>query len=237
MRDRDVALQYLTGALEDGARPASIGRKFAPDGTVLSTPGNTTICHIDPQSAAYGHLVAAQDALRAGPVADAFTFLPPASLHMTIFEGVIEYSRTRARWPEHLPVDASIDAVSQDFGTRLRAIGLAQHLRARPVGIFGGFSVDMTGTDAAAEALLRQTRDQLRMATGIKRTDHDNYGFHITLGYLLRWLTPAEANAVLDHSDQVAQALVAQVPSIDLGPVEFCRFDTMHHFETCHLID
>lgn len=156
---------------------------------------------------------------------------------MTIFEGVIDYSRTQARWPSHLPLDASVDTVTRDFDTRLREIGLTRKLNARPTGIFGGFSVRMTGTDDAAEALLRQTRDQLRSATGIARPDHGAYGFHITLGYLLRWLDADEANIVLDLSETVGRDLVARVPSIALGPVEFCSFDTMHHFETRHRID
>jgi len=39
-----------------------------------------------------------------------------------------------------------------------------------------------------------------------------------------------EAAAVMDLSDQVFARLVAQVPQIDLGPIEFCKFDDMHVF-------
>lgn len=233
----NLAFDYLTGALEAGPYPASITRKFTAQGQVLPTPGNTTLCHVDPASPAHGHLTAAQAALMSGPHADAFAFLPPASFHMTIFEGVIDYTRTRARWPEPLPLNASVDAVTALFDQRLRGLELAQSFDVRPVELFAGFSVTMDGIDAAATRLLRDTRDQLRDATGLRRPDHDSYRFHITLGYLLRWLTAAEARDTLALAADVGARLITDMPRLTLGPVEFCSFETMHHFAPRHVID
>ncbi len=237
MTEASRAFAYLTGALSDGVRPDAVGRKFTPDGQPVTCRGNTAICHVDKKSHAFAALVAAQDRLKGGPLADGFTFLPPESFHMTIFEGVIDYMRSADRWPGHLPTDAPIDTVTEDFAARLRNIGLAQRLQASPIGIFGGFSVQMTGADASEEALLRLTRDQLQEATNLVRPDHETYRFHITLGYNLRWFSAEEAEAIIALSDEVAQELVARAPRITLGPVEFCAFDTMHHFETLHRID
>lgn len=234
--DEAQAIAYLTGALTGGPRPAAIGLKFDEAGEVLPTPGNTTICHIAPQSTAHAALVRAQNTLRAGPLADAFTFLPPASFHMTIFEGVIDYTRERPRWPSHLPLETPVEQVTHDFDKRLQGLGLAQTFRTRPLGIRAGFSVAMAGATADDEALLRRTREQLREATGIARPDHDSYAFHITLAYLLRWLSEDEAQSVVALSRKAGQTLIAEAPEISLGPVEFCAFDTMHHFQTRHLI-
>ena len=231
------AFAYLTGALSEGHRPDAVGQKFTPDGQPVTCRGNTAICHVDKGSDAFAALVAAQDRLKAGPLADGFTFLPPESFHMTIFEGVIDYMRSADRWPGHLPTDASIDTVTEDFAARLRNVGLAQRLQASPTSLFGGFSVRMSGADASEEALLRLTRDQLQNATNLVRPDHEAYGFHITLAYNLRWFSPDEADAIIALSDDVAQELVARAPQITFGPVEFCAFDTMHHFETLQLID
>ena len=228
---RDAAVSYLIGTKTGGSYPEAIGKKFAPDANPLECLGNTTICHVPPGSAAFSALVSAQARLKAGPHADAFAFLPANSLHMTIFEGVIDYFRTPTRWPEHMAIDASVDAVTADLATRLDGLGLPRAFKARPTGIFGGFSVRMTGADAAQEALLRQARDMLRATTGIKRPDHASYAFHITLGYLMRWLSTEEANLVMDLSESVEADLLAQMPQIDLGPVEFCRFSTMERFE------
>ena len=236
MRDRATATRYLTGALTGGDRPDAVGRKFTPDGAPLTCPGHTTLCHVAEGSEAFAALVAAQEQLRSGPHADAFTFMPPQSFHMTIFEGVIDYARRADRWPRHLPLDASIDAVIEDAQKRLTGLGLPKEIVVRPMGIFAGFSVSMSGADDAAETLLRETRNTLRDASNILRPDHASYEFHITLGYPLRWLSQEEAIAVADASADIGQTLRQQMPRLTLGPVELCRFDTMHHFEVKALI-
>ncbi|MBO6885032.1 MAG: DUF1868 domain-containing protein [Marivita sp.] len=237
MTDHERAFDYLTGALTGGAAPSAVGLKFTPDGQPLTCRGNTTICHVDPGSKPFAALVDAQDQLKAGPLADEFTFLPPESFHMTIFEGVIDYDRTSDRWPGHLPNEASVDTVTMDFADRLQDIGLTRTVIARPTGIFGGFSVRMSGADKSEEALLRLTRDQLQAATNLVRPDHDAYEFHITLAYNLRWFSPEEARSIIALSDRVGAELLERVPRIVLGPVEFCTFETMHHFERDHWID
>jgi len=231
MTDRAHAKRYLTGALTGGPKPEAVGLKFDSTGQPLPTPGNTMICHVDPTSDAFAALADAQRRFMQGPLASAYTFLPPASFHMTIIEGVIEYGRSADRWPAHLPHDCDVETVTEDFAKRLHGVALDQSFQARPQSIYGGFSVRMEGADGAAEGNLRATRDRLRDATGLSRIDHDAYQFHITLAYLLRWLTEAEAETVLDLSQEVGEELVRRMPHIDLGPVEFCRFQTMHHFE------
>lgn len=231
MSDADSARAYLTGALTGGPRPVAVGRKFAPDGGVLPTAGNTMICHIDPGSEAHAALVAAQAMLRTGPCAGAFAFLPPASFHMTVFEGVIDTHRTPGHWPADRPVDAPVDAVTTDFLGRVPGVALPPGFDIRPDAVFGGFSVRVSGATVADAAALRGARDSLAQALGLRRADHHAYGFHITLGYLLRWLTPAEASAVIALSHATHRALAARAPVIRLGAVEFCTFADMHRFD------
>lgn len=231
MRNDQAAFEYLTGTLTGGARPDSVGRKFTPEGAQLSCPGYTTICHVDPVSDAFQALVQAQDALKAGPTAQAFTFMPPASLHMTIFEGVIDYSRSPERWPRHLPLDAKIEHCADDAKTRLAAANFDTMFTVRPIGIFAGFSVSMTGATEQKEALLRKARNRLRDTLNLHRRDHDAYQFHITLAYPLRWLSADEAVQVIGLSRNVADRLVQHMPELSLGPMELCTFETMHRFD------
>ena len=230
MSDATQAFDYLTGALSGGARPSSVGTKFSPDGRALIDPGCTTICHIDQTSPAFAALVRAQDRLKAGPLAASFAFLPPSSLHMTIFDAFIESGRARERVPAHLPETAEVAEITEDISANLLGVALPQAFDARPLGIFAGFSVSMTGQDAAAEALLRGARDTLSAATSIRRADHDSYRFHITLAYALRWFSEAEAREIIAMSDDIGAELIAAMPRLTLGPVELCRFSTMHHF-------
>jgi hypothetical protein len=231
-----IAFDYLTGKLHGGERPGAIGTKFSPDGAVLRDPGCTLICHIDQDSYVHAALVRAQEALKAGPFARDFTYLPPASFHMTIFDAFIESGRSRARVPAHLPQNASVDEITEDVSMSVAGVEVPHAFRARPVGIFGGFSISMVGKDAAAEALLRKTRDQLSAATRIRASNHDTYRFHITLAYNLRWFEPSEAFQIIALSQDVGQQFVEDVAEIKVGPVEFCRFDTMHHFERLDLL-
>ena len=84
---------FLTGQGREQPRPGWSIDKFDDHGRVRATPGLTTLCHIDQESAGFAALVQAQQALRAGPHAGAFAFLPQDSLHMTVFDGVIDYRR------------------------------------------------------------------------------------------------------------------------------------------------
>ena len=115
--------------------------------------------------------------------------------------------------------------------TRLDDIPLPQSHCIRPVDIFAGHSVTVVGADSAHEALLRQTRKQLRTATGIHPAAFETYTFHITLAYLARWLSDSEAESVITLSESLARHLQQDAPTIELGSLEFCNFDDMHHFD------
>jgi hypothetical protein len=228
--------KYLTGELDGTGKPPAIGQKFTSGGEPLRFAGNTVLCRIDQASDAYTALFAAQQVLKAGPCADAFTFLPPASFHMTVFEGVNEQHRMADRWPEHLATDVPLAATTLDFEIRLRDVALPNRFQIRPTGLFGGFSVRVGGASGVTAAALRAARNDLSTALNLRRPDHGTYEFHITLGYLLRWLTAAEADQVIRLSGQVAIDLIARQPKFDIGPVEFCTFETMQRFDPMMLL-
>ena len=135
------AVAYLTGAMEDGPLPVAIGQKFDAAGRALPCPGNTMLCHLDPASTAFAAFTAVQTKLKASDFAGAFTFLPPSSIHMTIFEGVISYARQPDRWPGHLPLDASVDDVTADLKERTANSGVPQQFTVKPTHLFGGLSL------------------------------------------------------------------------------------------------
>ncbi|MEL6236565.1 MAG: DUF1868 domain-containing protein [Pseudomonadota bacterium] len=233
-RPGDIA--YLTGAWRGteasaGARPAAIGVKFDPNGAPLADPGNTVICHLDPDSAAFDALQAIQAALMAAPFAAQFTYLPPASFHMTVFEGVIDHQRSAERWPTALPLDAPIDRVTAHFDQALRDISLPRRYKLRAEGIYAGIGLRLTGSSPDEEAALRRTRDRLAAATGLRPPDHDSYVFHITLAYLLRWMEVEAAQAVQALCATLFARHADSLHDITLGPPELCRFQTMHRFE------
>ena len=149
---------------------------------------------------------------------------------MTVFEGVTDAARQPPAWPVGVPSDLPVSTVTQSFLSATSDLCLPHDVTIKIDGIFAGFSAKVSGATDADEALLRGARATLREATGIQRPDFDSYGFHITLGYLLRWLTPEEADHVLDLSDEVAEALIDTLPTLTLKEISFCTFDDMHAF-------
>ena len=233
---RPDPVAFLTGRLSNAPRPEAIkpagsGGKFALDGTVERFPGNTVICHIDRRSEAFRELVALQSALREGPHARHFTFMPPDSFHMTVFGGVTEPLRGTERWPRGIPHDAATQDVTDEFARRLAGTGAPSGHAIKVDDVFAGYSVTVSGATAGQEASLRDLRDRLRDATGLHDPEHDAYVFHITLAYLVEWVEETAAREIVESSDRLGREFRSRLPTIELGPPEFCSFQSMYRFD------
>ena len=222
---------FMTGALANGARPIAVGRKFDASGRPLPFPGNTFICHVPPNGPGYSALVDAQKRLMALPEAEAFAWLPAPSFHMTVFEGVTDADRSAEVWPEGLSPRARISEISDEFMARTEGLALPDSFIVRPTTLLAATTLGVTGAREADSGALWRARALLREATGIKRRDFMEYRFHITLSYQIRWLEPAEARRVGAACEAAQADLMRRAPLINLGPIEFCAFETMHHFE------
>lgn len=238
---RPDPIAYLTGRLSKSARPEAItapgeNGKFTSDGQVLPFPGNTILCHIDPASEAFSALCDMQAALKAGPHARHFVFLPAASFHMTVFQGVSGAVPRLHEWPKAIPLDMPLDEISRTLIGRLERVSVPDRFIIRTLDLFGGYSLTVEGATQAQEVKLMQTRAALRDATGITPPDFERYTFHITLAYLLDWLDESAARDVVAFSEQLHAAFAGRVPEIVLGAPEFCQFENMFHFERLALL-
>ena len=232
MKDRHAPsrpdpIAHLTGALDGGPRPPGIslpgeGGKFATDGHVQPWAGNTFVCHVLPDSAAHDAIREMQEEVKMSSFARFFTFLPPSSFHMTILGGMS---------PGFEPRGPRRDTVSAELLGRVEGLRFPATRQARVADLFCGHSLTMTGTASDGDAPFRAERDALRAATGINPADYDDHVFHITLAYLVDWLTRPTAEALVAFSAELTERYRAPLKDIQLGPVEFCNFETMHHFE------
>jgi hypothetical protein len=237
------AINALTGQKTQHPRPRSItppggGGKFSPDGQALTFPGNTILCHIDPRSRAHEALIVFQQHAKNAPWASSFSFLPPSSFHMTVFEGVCMNEAYRSDWPEGVSVQASRDEVSAILLDRLRGVQLPERHLVRPMGIRhkAGIGVVVEGADEAQDASLRAMRILLRDTLGIYPADFAGYRFHITLAYMLHWLTDDVARQVSADLDRFLTAFRQEIRQIELGPPEFCNFETMRAFTPLRIL-
>ena len=214
-----------------GIAPLGGKGKFTPDGAVQHWPGNTFVCHINRASTAYEVIRALQEEVKKSPFNRFFTFLPPPSFHMTVYQGLSPGMTPDTGWPRGIPTGQSRDEVTDILLKRLRQVSLPTDYRIRVDRLFAGYSLKVSGADDREESALRHARVALRDATGITFADFDDYGFHITLAYLIDWLSDSTAQELLDFGAEIGRQFLGVIGTFDLGPVEFCNFDTMHHFE------
>ncbi|NKI73649.1 DUF1868 domain-containing protein [Dickeya sp. CFBP 2040] len=218
--------------------PHDIGGKFDPDGSVSRFPGNTIISHIPLDSDASNAFMTVRDTLKQQDFSHCLAFTPPSSYHMTVFEGVNETKRRLPFWPVDLPTDAPMQACSDHLARKLAGFDLQATLPFKMritnfnAQLDSGAILRLTPADNNEERKLRTLRDQLSERLEIRAPDHDTYGFHVTLGYLVRWMTEEESQAYLKTQQACLRYLQQQVPVLELGVPEFCVFNDIFAFDT-----
>jgi hypothetical protein len=227
-------------AAREGA-PPDVGRKFYPDGRVKRFDGNTIICHLDQQGPNAATFNALLDIYRDAP-RHAFmrkvTLLPPSSYHMTIFGAANDPDRRPGAWPADIPMDMPIARCSVILGDRLRAanFGIDRPIHMRiddrePKADERPLTIRLLPIDAAEDRRLRDLRNQLADILKIRVPTHDAYSFHITLGYLIRWLSVSEQRDFRRSLAIWREGLIRTAPIIEFGAPEYCILKDMFAFQ------
>ncbi|MET3582495.1 hypothetical protein ABID19_005557 [Mesorhizobium robiniae] len=167
--------------------PVHLGTRYDTSGNFLIEPGNTVVCHLASGSASEAAVIEVRERMRAMPDADRLAFTPISSLHMTLFQGIIEYRRRLAYWPEDVPLDTSIDDMTRLYLERLRAVEDHGAFKVRAVDIVPT-GLTVAGASDEDERIMRAWRDALSVPFGYRHPDHDSYTFHITFAYQIRRL-------------------------------------------------
>jgi len=220
------------------AYPGGVPSKFSPDGQVQPFPGNTIVCHLPPSSALHTSLQELYAGLEASPQRQLFALLPPASWHMTVFEGVCDQVRYAAYWPSDLPLDAPLADVTAHFASKLRGwdLGdLAPPYRLRVVGfdpLRTGIGVSLEPATDEDARRIQSLRDRLAEKLGMRFPVHDRYGLHLSLAYFLRYLDEKQEREMKDFLGAWLEKLnQGEGGLVELGAPEFCTFVDMFWFE------
>ena len=88
-----------------GAAPRFVDVRFDAAGRALRCSGNTVLAHLGAGPATEAPMDA-RDAIAAAGGDRVLAMLPPASWHMTLFDGVLHDIRAPERWPRGLAPDA-----------------------------------------------------------------------------------------------------------------------------------
>lgn len=210
--------------------PRYLGTRYDETGTFLSDPGNTIVSHLVPGSATEAVLLEAREKYRAMADAGDFAFTAASSLHMTLFQGILDRRRAQPYWPDDLPLDMPVAETTAEFITRLEGFApgprfAVEVVEATPLGL----TVD--GVTAEDRAALAQWRNRLADVFGYRHPDHESYVFHITFAYPIRWLADERVGAWADMLSEVKESIKAQAPVLELRAPAFCAFQDMNHFE------
>lgn len=214
---------------ENAAPPRRLGQRYDAD-RFLPDPGNTVVCHLDLEAEGGRAVAAARAAMMALPGADRFLFTPQESLHMTVFEGVLDNRRTAGAWPDWMERDAPVEDVTEAMLARLAGYegpgGFAVRVAAvRPGGLV------LRGATDADEAVMRAWREALAKMFGYRQAEHDAYAFHMTFAYPVAWLSDDLVEVWEKSLARIGAELVAAAPVLPLRAPAFCRFADMTRFE------
>lgn len=230
-------------AAEENSRPPpDVGRKFFADGRVKPFLGNTIVCHLPQQGAGAEPFNALLDVYREMPqysFVRKLTLLPPSSYHMTVFGAANDQDRRVPLWPADLPLDLPMAECNRLLGERLRRFQLGEdappyRMRvepSEPPASEAPITLRLVPIDETENVRLRRLRDRLSKCLAIRAPSHDTYRFHVTLAYLIRWLTLEEHREFRGALEHWRETVARRCPVIELGAPEYCTLKDMFAFE------
>ncbi|MGG7580822.1 DUF1868 domain-containing protein [Rhizobium sp. Nf11,1] len=216
--------------------PAHLGSRYRRIGGFLPEAGNTIVCHPEKGSTTLTALIEAREKYLAMPEASQFLFTPISSLHMTLFEGVIETRRRQDCWPADLPLDTPIDDMTALLAARLDSFSMAEPFNVAVIGARpSGLLVD--GATEKDRRIMRAWRDAIADLLGYRQPNHADYKFHVTFAYPIDWLEDEALPRWQAMLDDVVEDVSRKVPVFELTPPAFCVYEDMNHFHELLIFD
>lgn len=215
----------------------AVGEKFYKDGSIRYYPGITTVCHIRPeQHPQYQMLVDIHSRAQQLPFAHKRGFLPPSSLHMTVFDMLCEERRGAENW-------TGFDESRQEHIVRLvwlfkdKLKELSQYKKFVMVYNYleciadDGLTLRVVPKDEEYNKLIRGFRDEFADVMKIKHPKHDEYSFHISMNYPIQIINEEEAQQFKEFGLEMDQLYKEQFGELVLDNIDYCVFHNMYHFE------
>ncbi len=209
-----------------------VGKKFHKDKSARKFPGNTVICHVPKDSQCLLVLKEARKEMMEKAWSKKFTFLPPSSFHMTIFEGVCDQVRKEKNWTSKLPLDAPLKDVDAFLKEKWQKIDTNIRFQVKPTHLSLGnvITLRMRPVSDEMEREMRNFRDKLSEAFGIRMFNHNRYGFHISFAYQIEKMSILERLRAVWYSLKVRKKIIQSFGTMETNPPELTFFKDMTNF-------
>ena len=164
----------------------TIGKKFYEDGSVRHYPGNTVVADVTPDCPAYDVMTHLYDMVKESGLDSHLILLPQDSYHMTVIRGLNDQVRVDTHWPARLPKETPMTEVDDYISAAVLSVPMPKNIKMR----FDKVSFNATcmiitllPADEEQARVLKDFRDCVADNIGLRLPKHDEYRFHISLGY------------------------------------------------------
>jgi len=227
MSVKNEVAQFLS--CNRSAPPPNLGQRYDTK-QFLPEAGNTVVCPLDFNSSTHGAVIEARRRMLELQSADHFIYTPISSLHMTVFEGVIETRRKPNAWPKYLDLSASVESATEAIVARLAEFSTPPKFAVRVAGL-RPTGLILEGASEADECNMRAWRDALAGPFGYRHDTHDDYRFHMTFAYPVQWLPESARSHWEAELASILVELLDAAPVVPLGQPAFCQFGDMNRFD------
>jgi len=227
--------KFLAGKLE-GYTLKGAENKFDDKGNPLPFPGCTIICNIPLDTYLSDQICGFQKKLKNFNPKETYSYLPPSSFHMTLFDCCNENTKNTKYWPSNIDSKMDYKDVAVELNKRIQNYIFPKKLNLKLKMFFGGYSIILEPFSEEDEKILRNCRDELSSLLKIKFDNHQRYTFHITLAYILRELNDDEIKKSLEFNKDLSQEFDTEFPKIVLNKPEMSIFETMLEFKSINQI-
>lgn len=204
--------------------------KFKSNGDFNAFAGNTVVANLYDNEQVMTAVFALQELYKTLPFIDKFTLTPPQSIHMTVMELLCDQNRQLDFWSKFLPLDLPIEKVSAFFGEKLSHFPLKNESLTMKVTGIGRQNILLEPADEASRQRLEDIRHYISITTGVIFPNHNNYQFHITIGYIREELTADEQVYFDDFRDRAVQVLLEHLTEVNIHRIDYTTFEDMTAF-------
>jgi hypothetical protein len=209
-----------------------VGTKFNSDGSPRYFPGNTVISRIEPDTPLFMALTQAQNEFKKLACSKKYAFLPSSSFHMTVIEGLCDQVRQPEHWSKEIPLDAPISKTNEFMANRFSRLSFSDSIK---MNIFNGGAPDvlmlrLASVNAESENSIRRYRDTFSDIMGIRSPGHDDYQFHISLGYNIIELDETERSLIQNTYSLILNTITNSIAPFFISAPQLTYFEGMCEF-------